>query len=173
MVKHFARLGQTFLTMPLVGHLYLQQIYIMAFSCISAIQPCCAYPQKRVLTPGLPHAYPVPVVCLPRNGPPLSRCLGAQPCCPCLQKRRCLPLAPPVLPPSWQCAEPDSANGICSASLSCLRELFDGLISPSINVVNGGDQSYVRWFSTRAFEQFPFSLAVVGDIRREEQSLQH
>ena len=75
-----------------------------AFSCISAIQPCCAYPQKRVLTPGLPHAYPVPVVCLPRNGPPLSRCLGAQPCCPCLQKRRCLPLAPPVLPPSWQCA---------------------------------------------------------------------
>ena len=128
--------------------------------------------KRRVFTPGLPHACPVPVMCLPRNGPPLSRCLGAQPCCPCLQKRRCLPLAPPVLPPSWQCAEPDSANGICSASLSCLRELFDGLISPSINVVNGGDQSYVRWFSTRAFEQFPFSLAVVGDIRREEQSLQ-
>ena len=118
MVKHIARLGQTFLTMPLVGHLYLQQIYIMAFSCISAIQPCCAYPQKRVLTPGLPHAYPVPVVCLPRNGPPLSRCLGAQPCCPCLQKGGVCPLLPPCFPHLGSALNP--TQPMVFAALLCL-----------------------------------------------------
>ena len=59
----------------------------------------------------------------------------------CLPARQgCLPLAYPVLTPRRQPAYPDMTTDIHNAKLSCLRELFDGLISPSINLLNGRGQ---------------------------------
>ena len=55
------------------------------------------------------------------------------------------------------------ASGMWGVSLSCLRELFDGLISPSINVVNKGDQPCAQGFILPNFAQLFLSLGRCGE----------
>ena len=77
--------------------------------------------KRGVLTPGLPHAYPVPEVCLPRLVPPRS-CIVAF-------TRTALTLKRGSLPHAFPGAYPVPANGIWGVFLSCLPELFHRLIS--------------------------------------------